>query len=686
MRSGEVSSEAYRRDIVGLRAVAVLAIVGYHAFPKLLPGGFIGVDAFFVISGFLITRIIADQCDNGRFTWGEFYLRRARRILPAFAVIGLATAGLACWIELPGVYPGQLGISGGALSASALFGANILFAQNAGYFSPAPQQSPFLHLWSLGVEEQFYLIWPALIVGLSLRPIRRLRPWLAVALLIASLAVAQMLVTKGSNWAFFGLPARAWEFLAGGIISLGVSRLPASAGAANAVGAAGLVLIAASLALVNEAMPFPGLTAVPICLGAALVLWSGQGIEPGATAILRSAPAVAVGNISYSLYLWHWPILVLAADFAQHTLGPLERLGCVLLSFALAALTWRFIEQPWRRGPMEKPWRRLASFFGLLGAVFGVGAVLFFTRGLPGRLSPTAREAMALEMRDVNPARGECFNDLGPLRATGCRIGAPPSATDYDVLIWGDSHADALTPGVVAWARRRGLSVREAARAGCPPFLDRRIPVYGPVERNCRASTEQVLTEIGANPKLQLIVIVARWPLYRDAPPFYDMNSPRVGAASGFAPHVNDLTPSFRATIDAVSTRSKARIVIIGPVPELTFIPPQCVAQARHLHRPEPGCWSAPADLPLARARPAEAEIRQVLADRPNVRAAFPSADLCSATACLSAMDRRLIYFDDDHLSASGARRLVPTWLDRALEGAPVGTGSPLTPPPTPPG
>ncbi|MGR4862292.1 acyltransferase family protein [Caulobacter sp. LARHSG274] len=669
------SGEGYRRDIDGLRAVAVLAIVIHHAFPALLPGGFVGVDVFFVISGFLITRIIAGQRDAGTFSWGGFYLRRARRIVPAYVVALLGTAGLATWIEMPRL----LAQTGAATAASGLFVANLLFAQTAGYFSPAAQQNPLLHLWSLGVEEQFYLVWPLLIAGLSLRWWRGARPWLAAVLLILSLVLAQLMVGQGgSAWAFFGLPARTWEFLLGAVVSLDAARAPAKAAAANLAADLGLALIAGTLALLTDAAPFPGLTAVPAALGAAMVLWSGQGCEPAASVILRTGPAVAVGRVSYSLYLWHWPLLVLAADVAQAPLNAWARGGLMLLALGPAALSWRLIEQPFRRGPVDRPWRRLAATLSPLLLVIGAGALLFFTHGLPGRLSPSARAAAALEEGDVNPLRKTCFEHRGPVAPTGCRIGAAPDALDYDVLVWGDSHADAVTPGVVAWARARGWSVREAAQGGCPPLVNLRVRLPNGLELKCPSAADQAMGEIAANRRLKLVVLAARWPLYRDAPPFYDVNSPRTRIEARDAPGARPaLAASLGATLDAIRVRNpRARVLIIGPVPELTFTPPECLAQARHLHLREAGCFSAPVALPLARARPAEAEIRAALNGRPNVRALFPTTRLCGPATCASALDGRLIYFDDDHLSASGAEKLVPRWMDEALAGVPTAPAS----------
>lgn len=659
---------AYRRDIDGLRAIAALSITAHHAFPGSLPGGFVGVDVFFVISGFLITRIISEQRDAGDFSWGGFYLRRARRIIPAYAVVALTTAGLAVWIEMPR----QLAETGAALAASGLFGANIIFAQSAGYFSPSAQENPLLHLWSLGVEEQFYLVWPPLIAMLSIRRWRAVRPWLALGLLVISLSGAQTMVASGQSvWAFFGPPLRAWEFLAGAVLALGLVRAPAREVVANVAAILGLLLIAASLALLTDASPFPGLLALPACLGTALVLWSGQSGEVAGGAVLRLPPMVAVGRISYSLYLWHWPLLVLAADVAQRPLTLAQRTGLVVLAVALAAITGPLVEQPFRKGPMDRSWRRLPLMLAPLLAIVGVGALLFFTHGLPARLSPAAKAAAALEESDVNPLRKTCFGHIEPI---GCRIGAAPDAKDYDVLVWGDSHADAMTPGVVDWARKRGWSVREAAQGGCPPVIGVRVRIQNGVELKCPHAARQAMTEIAADPRLKLVVLSARWPMYRDAPPFYDVNSPRtrMSAVSARAPSPT-LSKALLDTIDAIKAANpRAGVLIVGPTPELTFTPPECLAQARHLGLREDGCFAAPSDLILARLRPTEAEIREVLAQRPAVRAVFPGDALCHGATCVSALDGKLIYFDDDHLSASGARRLVPGWMDRALAGAPL--------------
>jgi len=657
-----MSSElGYRRDIDGLRAVAVAAIVIHHAFPSLLPGGFVGVDVFFVISGYLITRLIAQARDAGRFSWGGFYLRRARRIVPAYVLAVLVTAAAAVVIEMPRL----LAMTGAATAASGLFAANILFTQTAGYFAPGAQQNPLLHLWSLGVEEQFYLVWPALIALLSWQRLRGARATLALVLLVGSLVLAQ--ATVASNWAFFGLPMRAWEFLAGGVLALGLVKPPGDRTSANLAGVIGGLTIAGSLVLLNEASAFPGLSAVPACLGAALLVWSGSGAAQG-LALLRLPPVVGLGRVSYSLYLWHWPLLVLAADVAQQPLSVVQRLGLVAIALVLAILSWRFVEQPFRQGSTDRPWRRLGLMLLPLLVPIAVGALLFGAQGLPGRLSLAAKALADLEETDVNPAREVCFENARKARPEDCRfdegIGvAWERPSGDDVLVWGDSHADALTPGVVAWARARGWVVREVAQGGCPPLVGVNVRMISGFKLACEAAADRAMALIASDPELKLVVLSARWPLYRDAPPFYDVNSPRVTLQAGG--RRTGLSAPLGRTLAAIAKlRPDLRVLIVGPFPELTLAAPECLGQYVQLGLPRERCASVAADLPLSRALPAEDAIRAAIQDRRRVAAVFPSETLCRNGRCLAMMEGKPIYFDDDHLSASGARRLAPAWLD----------------------
>ena len=339
----ERTRNLYRPDIDGLRAVAVLSVVIFHAFPEYLGGGFIGVDVFFVISGFLITSLILREQKEERFSLRHFYARRIRRIFPALSLV-LGFGLIAGWICLNFMEYKQLTKHTGS---SAIFITNFMLLREAGYFDNAADTKPMLHLWSLAIEEQFYLAWP-----LVLMFFKRLPRWLfpvLVVLLLSSLTYSLSLVFKGDlEHDFYSPLSRSWELLLGASLAFGVSRQAAIPMAwRNMAGWVGFVLIFMSACFLDKSMPFPGYWALPPTLGAALILFAGMQSNVN-RALLASRPLVAIGLISYPLYLWHWPLLSFARILESQTPGPELRLALVLMSFILAWGTYRFIEKPIR--------------------------------------------------------------------------------------------------------------------------------------------------------------------------------------------------------------------------------------------------------------------------------------------------------------------------------------------------
>ena len=339
----ERTHNLYRPDIDGLRAVAVLSVVIFHAFPEYLGGGFIGVDVFFVISGFLITSLILREQREERFSLRHFYARRIRRIFPALSLV-LGFGLIAGWICLNFMEYKQLTKHTGS---SAIFITNFMLLREAGYFDNAADTKPMLHLWSLAIEEQFYLAWP-----LVLMFFKRLPRWLfpvLVVLLLSSLTYSLSLVFKGDlEHDFYSPLSRSWELLLGASLAFGVSRQAAIPTAwRNMAGWVGFVLIFMSACFLDKSMPFPGYWALPPTLGAALILFAGMQSNVNRV-LLASRPLVAIGLISYPLYLWHWPLLSFARILESQTPGPELRLALVLMSFILAWGTYRFIEKPIR--------------------------------------------------------------------------------------------------------------------------------------------------------------------------------------------------------------------------------------------------------------------------------------------------------------------------------------------------
>ena len=339
----ERTHNLYRPDIDGLRAVAVLSVVIFHAFPEYLGGGFIGVDVFFVISGFLITSLILREQKEERFSLRHFYARRIRRIFPALSLV-LGFGLIAGWICLNFMEYKQLTKHTGS---SAIFITNFMLLREAGYFDNAADTKPMLHLWSLAIEEQFYLAWP-----LVLMFFKRLPRWLfpvLVVLLLSSLTYSLSLVFKGDlEHDFYSPLSRSWELLLGASLAFGVSRQAAIPTAwRNMAGWVGFVLVFMSACFLDKSMPFPGYWALPPTLGAALILFAGMQSNVNRV-LLASRPLVVIGLISYPLYLWHWPLLSFARILESQTPGPELRLALVLLSFILAWGTYRFIEKPIR--------------------------------------------------------------------------------------------------------------------------------------------------------------------------------------------------------------------------------------------------------------------------------------------------------------------------------------------------
>ncbi|MES2992870.1 MAG: acyltransferase family protein [Pseudomonadota bacterium] len=475
-RIAPTAAEHYRADIDGLRAVAVLAVIAYHAFPGALPGGFVGVDVFFVISGYLITGILAREIGAGTFTLAGFYARRVRRILPALAIV-LAFALAAGWLLLS---PKQLATLCRHVVGGVTFSANLVLWNESGYFDTDAALKPLLHLWSLAIEEQFYLVWP-----LALLAFWRWRVALTVAIVVASLAACIALSRDAAATAFFLPHTRAWELLAGALL-VWLPPVPTRWRAAASL--LGALAIGLACALYHRELRYPGAFALAPTLGAALLIAAGPG---AAFNRLLARPAAAwVGRISYPLYLWHWPLLVFALILNDYDpLGALRTAGVLGLTVALSALTYLAIEQPIRR-QRRVPVARIAGAFASLLVVAG-------TAWATADYRPTA-EARDKRLADIY-ADGDAFDTDATMREA-CNFHDPrtkspraaidPACTPVGAgqgvfLLWGDSHAQALWYGFDRVAAPGTLAL--IAASACPARLDDLTPdAIDPVA--CRAA------------------------------------------------------------------------------------------------------------------------------------------------------------------------------------------------------
>lgn len=491
----------YRNDIAGLRALAVLPILLVHAGLTAIPGGFIGVDIFFVISGYLISRIILKEMDGGRFTLTGFYRRRALRILPALLVMLVVVLAVGWWR----LFPQDMRDLSWSAAATALSGSNIWFWRTVNYFGDA-ELTPLLHSWSLGVEEQFYIFYPLLLIALHRWLPRRIVPvlWIIVAVSLAA-GFALIAVNKAAA-AFYLLPARAWELGLGALVATG--GFPRLGERARPVAAwLGLGLVTAGLFVITEESAFPAPWALLPCIGTALLIAYG---ETGGTARLLSlAPMRFVGDISYSLYLWHWPVMAFWRFERGLTLDAGEMAATIAISFALAILSYRLIEQPFlRRG---KAWATPRVLWGALAAmllVAGAAALLAVQASRTRIEDPRIARVLTYLDYDYAPEgilqfrNGICMANSDKPNFDVARC-ATLRSDRPNIMILGDSHAGHLARAL--GERLTGMNVMQVTASGCRPVW----PTAG--DRRCTEVMEIGFGALPGSGRLDRAILSGRW-------------------------------------------------------------------------------------------------------------------------------------------------------------------------------
>ncbi|MFV0676519.1 acyltransferase family protein [Variovorax sp. tm] len=647
----------YRPDIDGLRAIAVGSVLAYHAFPSLLPGGFIGVDIFFVISGFLITTILLQSLAAGDFSYRDFYARRIRRIFPALVLVLLVTLAFGWYVLLPGEFS-QLGKQ---TTGGAAFFANLVFLGEAGYFDATAETKPLLHLWSLGIEEQFYIFWP-LLLGLAWRkrwPI--LRVTLAVA--TVSFLVNVLTVQPHRAAAFYSPLSRAWELMAGGLLAVMQLQAAAAAGQVQAGGRVwkkhlqsivGIALIVLGLFMTRSTKAFPGWWALLPVLGAASCIAAGPGGVLNKY-LLSNRVMVWIGLISYPLYLWHWPLL----SYARIVTGgepPLQlRIVLVVASIVLAWATYRFLERFVKLHLSQAMLRGLA---GAGAALALAGVIVFLGTPTPRHDSP-ALQAVADATREDNYYDG--FEEA----ALGDQFVYRAGSGKRNVLLIGDSHVEQYAPRALELVRTQPDKARTiyfATKGSCPP-----VPgLFSGPDTGCDERRTAVL-ELALKPEIDSVVLGACWSCYfTGAGPtvnyFVDDRKavhPFIGGDG-----IEQSLRSLGEVLKRLSAVKPVYLVLGNPV-GMDFDPLRQIEGSR-LGRMTAESGQLRAPMPQDQAQ-FNARLKQV-AEANGARVIEPFASLCAGGECIRSMpdDGSPAYKDIGHLRPRYARSFA-TYIDPAL-------------------
>jgi peptidoglycan/LPS O-acetylase OafA/YrhL len=635
----------YRPDIDGLRAVAVLAVVGFHAFPQLDPGGFVGVDIFFVISGYLISTIILDRLAAGRFDFLDFYGRRARRIFPALLAVLIACL-VAGWLLL---LPREFKEFGRHTAAAAAFISNFMLWHESGYFDTSAVAKPLLHLWSLGVEEQFYVLWPLLLVGARQGKGRMLA--LTVLLTIASFAYSVYATGQQPVAAFFSPVSRWWELMLGSLLAQ-LMRGRANPGhwRGNAASLAGMFLIAATLLRLDSDQAFPGWWALPPAVGAFLLLLAGP--QAWLNRILSNRLLVGCGLISYPLYLWHWPVLTFARVYQSRPISTSATVAAIAVSFGLAWLTYSFIERPIRFGSaFGLPRGRLAPIlFFLLTITGSVGAAIYLANGVGFR--PVIGQVRAPFVIDYSRVEHKPCPDIAiltPILAAACFSHVNPGAP-RKVVLWGDSHAPSWAEDFEALALKDNFELYVLKLDGCPPLTGVRRSDIANSDSACGTlETSRALFDaiVGLHP--DVVVMAARWSIFSQG----WIRNGRLMPANSF------LTTSP----DAIATRKTSREALIERIPatidelkahKISVVvirnPPVLRFEITNLRK-------SIAEIEVTSSENDElSRFTDEIFARETGYELFDAASLLCKERCRAVLDGRELYLDDNHLGVFGAR------------------------------
>lgn len=616
----------YRADIDGLRAVAVISVIAFHLSRTLLPGGYLGVDVFFVLSGYLITLILWREALKGQFSIIRFYERRIRRIMPALLFLLIVATIVSVFLLLPADLTGY----GKSMLASIGFVANIYFLLDTDYFSRAAEQKPLLHVWSLGVEEQFYIAFPILIAVLARFWPRATLP--AIALLTLGSLASNCLALKmgGASPAFFLLPTRAWELGAGAIVALlPPDRAPRgiTAGILGTIGALAIVIGIVSPVEVFRFIP----VALPVVVGTMFVISAAGSRQSPFNRLLATGPFVSVGLVSYSLYLWHWPVIVFSQYYLIRDLDGGEMIVAVIVMALLAVISWRYVERPFRSRAIAARTVYIAAAAGA-AALAAVASVFVWSNGLPARMSGEAATINAAVGTGSRRCPVSDYVMLGTARA--CLLNLPTrNPSNANVVLLGNSHAQMYGSLWESIFAAKGLNGLMVTRDGCLPTVTLNI------SRECFDLANVNLREVERLSNVRTVIVGLPWRYKENA--LFDADGKTVDNQDG-----RPLVLGLDHLINHLQKSGK-KVILIGPIAFPGWDLPSELSRSLAFGRP----LEKPTYLPAKEFQQQYGAAIQHFEARDDIGFARPDKVLCDESRCNYILDRRSIFADSSHIA-----------------------------------
>jgi len=642
----------YRADIDGLRAIAVLSVIFFHSGIPGFSGGFVGVDVFFVISGYLITSIIFKDIQSGQFSVAQFYERRIRRIFPAlFPVITFTVIISTVLFD-----PVSFASVGKSIVATTFFSSNILFWRDCGYFDASSITKPLLHTWSLAVEEQFYIFYPLLLIGINRFSKNRYIPWITGITLI-SLITSICGVYINQMATFYLVPTRAWELLFGSLLSLEIIPELKSNIHRNILSITGLTLIAFSVGFYTETTPFPGIAAMLPVLGSSLIIYSGIGQGKSIVKkILSLKPVVFIGLTSYSLYLWHWPLIAFAKYLVFRPLTPLEIAGIIITTILISVLSLKFIEHPFRgTEPLIPDRKKLFVFSVVVMLIFSlVGSVILLTKGLPGRYPEVSVPFSNRNDPDDTETLQNVVTTIENLPVT--QIGSVNITPSF--ILWGDSHTGVLVPMAIQMSKKYGLS----GFVSCPGDHPALLGVDVGVDKT-HLHTDKIVSFIKEHPIVKTVILSGMWSRYVHGHRYKGIVIKNLKDVTGKDSNQSNLTilkTSLTRTVNKMISLG-CEVVIVSDVPEIGHEAPRLYWIKKITSQ------NIDDDLPtITDYRNWNKDVDNFLDDlskRQNVTIIRPESMFFDRNGRVKITEnKRILYSDADHLSPDGSFYIAPVF------------------------